>query len=628
MNWRAGETAYDDHVVAADTLSGLWADLFERHAHRTAQRYKGGRNARSLVPGSLPEVPAGTYGDVSYEELGELVRTLGRGIRSVGMEPGDRVAIFAPTRMEWALTDLAITCAGGIVTTVYDNATPNLVEHQIEDAGAIGVVVGGTDEFDRVRNVETDLGLSFTASMDEVDDPDCISLEALCERGREADDDVWPTVVAPDDVATIVYTSGTTGTPAGVALTHRNLCANIGQIRRRFAPRPDCPADLPRIDHDTVALSFLPLAHILERTAGHYSVLAAGGTIAYAESVETIRNDLQLVRPTTIVGVPRVYERFDEAMRRDARNSAVRSRLLEWAIAIGERHRTTAEPGPSLDAKRRLADRLVGRRVRAALGGRIELLICGGSRLDPSLCARYHALGLPLIEGYGLTETAPVVTVNPVEAPIVGSIGPPVHGVEVAIDTDAVDVDDAGAAGELLVRGANVAAAYWNREEPITDADADGWFHTGDLVRERPGGYFEFVERADELIVLSTGQKVAPRPIEATCRGEALVRNCLVMGTDEKFVSALIVPDGSVAVERGLVDTPTAAADAPAVQAAIEDVIAVVNRNLEPDERIKAFRLVNEPFTVKNGLQTPTLKKKRRAVADRYATEVAAIYRG
>lgn len=622
MDWRAGETAYEDHVTAARTLPELWTGQFERHADRPAQRYKGGREARSLVPDPIPEVPAGTYGTLSYGTLGDVVGGLARGFRAVGTDPGDRVAIFAPTRMEWTQTDLAITCGGGVVTTVYDNATPELVAHQVGEAGVTGVVVGGADELERLRAVEDDLELSFIASMDEVADPDCYGLGALYRRGQEADGD-WIADVEPEDVATVVYTSGTTGKPSGIALTHRNLCANVGQIRRRFAPRPDTPSDLPRIDDETVTLSFLPLAHILERTAGQYTVLAAGGSIAYAESVETVRDDLRSVRPTAIVGVPRVYERFDEAIREQAEDSPGGSRLLEWAVNVGTRHRRTDEPGATLRVQRRLADRLVGRRVRRALGGRIELLVCGGGRLDPVLCARYHALGLPLIEGYGLTETAPVVTVNPVEAPVVGSIGPPVDGVDVSIDEDAVDVG--GEAGELLVRGPNVAAASWTDEEPITDAD--GWLHTGDVVRGLEDGYLAFVERTDELLVLSTGHKVMPRPIEAACRADELVRDCLVLGNDEKFVSALIAPVGSVAVDRGLVDTPAAAAGSPVVRAAVADAIDGVNGELEPDQRIKSFRLVDEPFTVDNGLRTPTLKKKRAAVEDRFATEVAAMYR-
>ncbi|WP_049986656.1 AMP-dependent synthetase/ligase [Halobellus rufus] len=649
MNWRDAEAAFDDDVLGETTLARMFEESAARNAANVAQRYKGGVYDRSLAAqGAVEAAPDGAYADLTYAEMRDLVRRLAAGFDDLGVGPGDRIGILSDTRMEWAQTDFSLLTLGGVVTTVYTSSSESQVRYLLSDPGASGVVVENAELLSRVLAVEDDLDLEFVVVIDEIPDgsgmagavrdrEDIHSLGDVYARGAaafdEADVESWLAARDVDDLASLIYTSGTTGQPKGVELTHRNFRSNVDQCYRRFGPRPD--RDVGAISPDATTLSFLPLAHVFERLAGHYLMFAAGATVAYAESPDTLREDFGLVRPTVGTSVPRVYEKLYDAIRAQASESGVKRRIFEWAVGVGRAHQSAADPGPLLSAKHRLADRLVFRQVREALGGRVDFLISGGGSLSPELCRLYHAMGLPILEGYGLTETSPVVAANPPEAPRIGTIGPPVVDVDVRLDASIVaeDVGAAGEVGELLVRGPNVTAGYWNRPEETARAfTEDGWFRTGDIVERDADGYLRFRERAKQLLVLSTGKNVAPGPIEDAFASSSVVEQCLVLGDGRKFVSALLVPnfEGLRAwAEREGIDLPEDPADVVRDERArdrIQQEVDAVNEEFESYEQIKQFRVLSEEFSEDDGTLTPTMKKKRRNILDRYADQIEMLY--
>ncbi|MDY6780546.1 MAG: long-chain fatty acid--CoA ligase, partial [Halobacteria archaeon] len=467
--------------------------------------------------------------------------------------------------------------------------------------------------------------------------------------------------VEPEDLASLVYTSGTTGKPKGVEITHRNFRSNVNQVRKRFGPRPDKPDEAPVLDEEVVSLSFLPLAHVFERLGGHFLLFGSGATVSYAESPDTLREDFSLVEPTFALSVPRVYERMYEAIKSNA-GDGIGGRVFDWSTEVGRRYHDADSPSVWLEIKHSIADRLVFSKVREALGGELEFLISGGSSLSPELCSLYHAMGIPVLEGYGLTETSPVVSANPYENPKVGTLGPAFPGVEVRVDTSvsvsSSEGDEGGdedgnredgggdeseepgseiGEGELLVRGPNVTRGYWNKPEETEKAFVGGeggerWFRTGDVIEIRDDGYLKFVERAKELLVLSTGKNVAPGPIEDGFSTSELVEQCLVIGDDRKFVGALVVPSFEGVRKRAsregveLPEERDEVCEDERVNEWIEEEVERVNEGFEEYERIKRFALVPEEWTEENGLLTPTLKKKRRKILERFDDKVGQVY--
>ena len=693
MSWQEAERAFADDAVARETLPRMFERTAERHADRVAQRYKGAVYDRSLVAeGVVEPAAAGDYADLSYDETRRIVRNLAAGFRELGVDGDARVAMYAQTRMEWAQTDFAALAAGAVVTTVYASSSTSQLRYLLEDPEATVVVAENPEMLGDVLAVRDDLDhdLNAVVTLDEVDvgdvrddgaaaeAGDVYTLGEVHERGAAAFDEAtyegWIDAVDVDDLASLIYTSGTTGKPKGVRLTHANFRDNVSQCYRRFADRPDRDPDVPGISAGTTTLSFLPLAHVFERMAGHYMMFAAGATVAYAESPDTLREDFGLVRPTTTTSVPRVYEKLYDAIREQAGESPVKERIFEWAVEVGRKHHEADDPGVLLDAKRAVADRLVFSSVREAIGGEVDFFISGGGSLSAELCALYHAMDLPILEGYGLTETSPVISVNPPEDPKVGTIGPPVVDTEIAIDGAVVGeevADLSGDVGELLVRGPQVTDGYWNRPDATaeafveadrlsddvvtagtppdervgvggeeaddggTDAEAaaaEPWFRTGDIVQLRPDGYVAFRERAKQLLVLSTGKNVAPGPIEDQFAANEFVEQCVVLGDGRKFVSALVVPNfervEAWADGEGidLPDERGAICRDDRVRERIQTEVDRVNEEFESYERIKRFRLVEEEFTEENDLLTPTMKKKRRNILDRFADEVEMIY--
>jgi long-chain acyl-CoA synthetase len=649
MDWREAEREFSDEVIEMTTLPQMFEASAERQTDRPAQRYKGGIYDRSLAEVAFDPAPDGTFGTLTYAEMRDVVRRLAASFRWLGVESGDRVGIFADTRMEWAQTDFALLAAGGVVTTVYESSSPEQVEYLLDDSGSTGVVVESQDHLERVLAVAGDLGVEFVVSMDELDpehrDRDGVyTLADIYEKGAELYDpdryDSWLDERSVDDLASLIYTSGTTGQPKGVKLTHKNIRSNVNQTYRRVASRPDKDESVPSIDETTRTVSYLPLAHVFERTAGHFLIFGVGGSVGYAESPDTLKEDFQAVQPTAAASVPRVYEKLYDAIRERAQESGLKARIFEWATDVSRAYHEADRPSLGLRLKLKIADKLVFSDVREALGGEVELFVSGGGTLSADLCALYHGMGLPIFEGYGLTEAAPIVTSTAPEEPKVGTVGTPLPCVETRIDPSVLPEkqfdDTLGTVGELLVRGPNVTEGYWNKPdatEAAFEEDDDGrWFRTGDIVQQRPDDYLVFRERAKQLLVLSTGKNVAPAPIEDAFASSEVVEQCMVVGDGRKFVGALIVPNvGRVrawaAAER--IDLPAdddALCENARVRDRIQRDVDRINERFESHEKIKQFRLVAEEFTEDNGLLTPTMKKKRRDIIDRYEDRVTDIY--
>ncbi|WP_049996681.1 AMP-dependent synthetase/ligase [Halococcus sediminicola] len=638
-DWRAAERDHTDEVIGTDTIPRLFERSATRNADRPAQRYKGGVHERALAGSVVREADHGEYVTLTYEEFQSIVRSLAAGFRDLGVESDDRVGIFSASRMEWAQTDFALLAAGAVVTTVYKESSPRQVEYLLADPGAKGVIVDSRDRLERVLDVEDALDLEFVVVLDDVptDRDDVFTLADIYERGERAFDraayEGWLSERTPDDLASLIYTSGTTGKPKGVEMTHRNFRANINQLRKRFGDRPDKSPDLPSVGRETVALSFLPLAHVFERLAGHFFLFASGATVAYAESADTVADDIQTTQPTTAISVPRIYERIFDSMREDA-DSAIKRRIFERAVGAAKRSSQRENPGRTLRVERALADRLVYSTLREAMGGNIDFFISGGGSLSPELARLFDGMDLPIYEGYGLTEAAPVVSVNPPEAPKPGTLGPPLTGVETKLDATVLPVEqrNSGDVGELLVRGPNVTAGYWNNPEETDDAFESGWLRTGDIVERDSDGYLVYHERLKQLLVLTTGRNVAPGPIESAFATSERVVQAMVLGDDEKFVSALLVPNFEKLrawAARKNVELPS---DRAAVcrdehaRAWVEAHVENVNDEVEPHERIKRFELVPTEWTPENDLLTPSLKKKRRNIRTRFADQIDRIY--
>ncbi len=651
---RAREAAYEDELTAVASLPETFETAARRHPGRPAQMYKGGVYDRSLVAsGVVDAAPDGEYATLTYREMRAAVRNMATGFRALGIDPGDRVGIFADTRMEWAQSDLALLSAGAVVTTVYESSSPQQVRYLLDDPSASAVVVENGELLERVLAVLDDIEVEFVVTMDTVEgghaDHDRVyTLGEVHDLGAERYDErtyeSWLSAIEVDDLATLVYTSGTTGQPKGVRLTHRNVRENVSQVYRRVAPREDRPDDAFVLDETVRTVSYLPLAHIFERTVGHFAPLAVGACVAYAESVDTLKEDFTTVEPTFGTSVPRVYEKIYDSIREEAESKEVAGyplgeRIFAWARDVGLEYRNQPAPSLVLRAKMWLADRLVFSDVKEALGGNVEFLSSGGGSLSEDLCTLFQGMGLPVVEGYGLTEAAPVVTTNPPEDAKPGTIGPPLSAVETRIDTSVVPessfTDALGEFGELLVKGPNVTDGYWNKPEETDRAFTDdGFFRTGDIVQRRPDGYMIFRERAKQMIVLSTGKNVAPGPIEDAFADSQAVEQCMVVGDDEKYVSALLVPNlahlRSRAAEEEGVSLPTddwAACEHDWVRGVVEHEIDRVNEGFEAHETIKAFRLVPEEWTEENGMLTPTLKKRRRDILAEHETLVEDIYR-
>ena len=559
----------------------------------------------------------------SSAEFRDAVEELSLGLRALGVERGDRVAILAENRPEWAFADLATLAAGALDVPIYASLTAAQVLYILKDSQARVVFVSNEAQAAKVAAVRAQApALRHVIRMGEDPVADTLSLTEVREQGRparQADPAAVRTsaaVAGPDDLATIIYTSGTTGDPKGVMLSHGNIVSNVAAATKVF----------PVFGPDDVALSFLPLCHIFERMAGHYLMLSRGVTIAYAESVDKVPANMAEVRPTVMFSVPRLYEKMHaRILEKVAADPPLRRRTFRWALGVGQaafRHRVARTRLPArLRLQRALAERLVFGKIKKRTGGRLRVFVSGGAPLPREIAEFFGAVGLLILEGYGLTETSPVIAVNRPDDFRPGTVGPPVEGVEVKIAPD----------GEILTRGPHVMKGYYNRPEATAEAiDKDGWFHTGD-VGFLEDGFLTITDRKKDIIVTSGGKNIAPQPIENVLKTNKYIAEVVMIGNKRNFPSALVVPNfealEKLAAARGIAFRDREdLVRRPEIVAHYEQAVKEATGDLARFEQIKKITLLPREFSIESGELTPKLSVKRRVVEQKYKDMIDRMY--
>jgi len=565
----------------------------------------------------------GHWTDLSYQDLAERVHAASIGLRELGLRNGDRVAILSENRPEWAITDYACLAARCTDVPIYPTLPERQAEYILRDSGAAALLVSSAAQLEKALAIRQRLpALRHLIAFDpEAGGPGVLAFDELLAAGRAAsprypDWQAQALRAVPDDLATIIYTSGTTGDPKGVMLTHGNIASNVTASIGLFDFTPD-----------DECLSFLPLSHIFERMFGHYSMFSAGVLINYAGSIDSVPGDMQERRPTMMASVPRLYEKIYARVLDNVRASpAPRRRIFGWARRVGEEwvdRSLTGAPIPvRLTLQRRLADRLVFAKLRARTGGRIRFFISGGAPLSAEIARFFFAAGMPILEGYGLTETSPVMAVNSFGRTKLGTVGQPLPGVEVRIADD----------GEIITRGPNVMRGYFGKPQATAEAiDAEGWFHTGDIGVLDAEGYLRITDRKKDLIVTAGGKNIAPQPIENLAKSSKFVSNAVMLGDRRPFPIMLVVPSADPlrawAARHGIPgDDLERLVSLSDVQTKLEREVRKTLRDLAQFEMPKKFLLLPRDFTVEGGELTPTLKVRRRIVEERHRAAIEALY--
>jgi long-chain acyl-CoA synthetase len=556
-----------------------------------------------------------TWHPISSDELLSRVHTLANVFRSWGIVKGDRIALLAENRWEWAVVDFATLVLGAVDVPIYPTLTADQIALLLIDSGARVAVVSTEAQYKKLASIRSRTQLEHIVVMDEIVDKDSTALSSLLQTAQTSPADMQQWLrsfqVKPEDLATLIYTSGTTGEPKGVMLTHGNIASNLNYSTRTFA-----------WNTDSSCISFLPLSHI---TARHldYALFCKGATLAYCGNFDKLPAALTAVKPTVFVAVPRVYEKIREVVERRAGSKATLKKLFAWALATGRRHREEILLGRIPSSFRwRLADRLVFKKVKQAFGGKVRDYIAGGAPLGLETAGWFADVGIRIFEGYGLTETSPVLALNNAQNHRIGSVGKPIESVECQIAPD----------GEVLVRGPFVFAGYWHKPEATREViDTDGWFHTGDIGRLDGDGFLYITDRKKELLKTSGGKMIAPQPIESKLNNSPLVACAALVGDRHKFLSVLIAPAfpvlESLAQQQGIAfASRVELVSDPRVQAEYQALVDQVNESLANFETIKRFHLVTEEWSMDSGEFTPTMKLKRRVVTQRYARQIDAIY--
>ncbi|MCH8092304.1 MAG: long-chain fatty acid--CoA ligase [Proteobacteria bacterium] len=564
----------------------------------------------------------GRYRALSWAETAERARALAQGLRSLGLEPGDRVVLVSENRPEWLIADVGIMSAGGITVPSYTTNTADDHLHVIEDSGARAAIVSTAALAKRllpavaraakvawVITIETPaIGQSIGASLHGWDEVMELG------RGGTGEGNEGTTDVKRSDTACLIYTSGTGGAPKGVMLSHGAILSNVagaGHVLRDLGLE------------DEVFLSFLPLSHAYEHTAGQFLPIAIGAEIYYAEGADTLAANMIEARPTLMTAVPRLYETLHLRIQRGvARAGGLRKKLFARTLELGARKYEA--PG-ALSIVEQMADRvlevLVRRKVRQRFGGRLKAMISGGAALNYDIALFFTALGIPILQGYGQTEAAPVISCNPPGRVKLATVGPPLAGVEIRIAED----------GEILVRGELVMGGYWNDEKATNEALRDGWLYTGDIGTIDDDGYLEITDRKKDIIVTSGGDNVSPQRVEGILTVAPEIAQAMVHGDARPYLVALVVPDEET-VKRWAKDAGKPAdlgvlADDAAFAAFLGEAVERVNATLSPVERVRRFLIASEPFTIASGELTPTLKPRRHVIGEKYGAALEALYR-
>ncbi len=595
--------------MSPTTLNDLFLDGVAQHAK---------------MPVAMRRKAQGEWQTLTHQELLTSVRHVAAALRELGLSQGDRVAILSENRPEWAITDYACLTVRMTDVPVYPTLPAHQIAYVLRDSGSRAIFCSTRAQLDKILEVRGELpDLQHLVLFD--DDSalptGVLSFQELEARGAAAVGQYpnWEAearTAVPDDLATLIYTSGTTGEPKGVMLTHGNITSNV-------------VASLSVLDllEGDECLSFLPLSHIFERMVGHYTMFYAGVVINYATNMDLLLPEMGEVRPTVLASVPRLYEKiYARAVEAAMSGGGLKRAIFEWARATGDKrldyvlNRRRVPPGLAL--ANGVADRLVFRKLRARLGGKFRFCVSGGAPLNPEICRFFIAAGLPILEGYGLTETSPVITVNTFEMLKPGSVGRPIPGVEVKIAGD----------GEILCRGPNVMKGYYNKPDATAEViDAEGWFHTGDIGVIDADGCLRITDRKKDLIVTAGGKNIAPQPIEAMLKTNKFFTNAVMLGDKRRFPIMLLVPNFEVVAKwvkiKGL---PMMAheelAGVPEVQDKLEREARKSLRDLAQYETPKKFLVLPHDFSIDSGELTPKLSVRRKVVEAKYSEQIEALY--
>jgi long-chain acyl-CoA synthetase len=559
----------------------------------------------------------GQWQPISSSQIYQCVRALAQAFLGWGAQKGDRIALIGENRWEWAVTDFAALAIGAADVPIYPTLTGEQIAALIADAGCRIAVVSTRQQFDKLNSVRSLTHLERIVIMDSPAPEGAIAFSSLMDdadlRGGQRDPvfDALVQSVEPKDIATLIYTSGTTGEPKGVVLTHGNLAANQNLA----------PVDFG-FDSTDACISFLPLSHVTAR-ALDYVMYNSGAQVVYCSQFDKLPQAMREIRPTVIVGVPRVFEKIRQAVEQKSAASPVKKRMLAWAIQVGSHFTDIVYDGrrPS-SLMWKVANKLVYSKVQEAFGGRVKVFVSGGAPLGIDTAKWFAAAGIALWEGYGLTETSPVIALNTPKTHRMGATGMPLSNVELKLAED----------GELLVRGPSVFPGYWQKPEATAECfDSEGWFRTGDIGHFDADGFLYITDRKKELLKTSGGKMVAPQPIENKLKNSVLVAQAALVGDKHKFISALISPN-FIALEdwakhHGVHAQSRAELVADSrVLALYGEIVREVNGSLANFETLKRFRVVAEEWTQESGELTPSMKLKRRVLTERYAGVIAELY--
>ncbi len=568
----------------------------------------------------------GSYKGIKASEMKDRVEKIGNGLISLGLEFEGKVGILSHNRWEWAATDLGTVSIGAADVTIYPTLNAEQVEYIVNNSDMTMIFVENQLQYEKIKAIRENCpALKYVFMMDNTevsDDDSCITFAKLMELGekyRELNPDEFyerNKKITFDTLLTLIYTSGTTGKPKGVMLTHGNLVSNVLSVGEVIDFHGD----------GNVALSFLPLSHVLERMAGYYTMLYYGASIAYAEGIETVAQNMAEVHPTIMVSVPRLYEKIHaKIVDAGMSGSSLKRKIFMWSVDVGKQVAAMKidgkTPGSFLSLKYKIATKLVFNKLKERTGGKLKFFISGGAPLGKEIAEFFLAADLIILEGYGLTETSPVIAVNTLEKMKPGTVGPILPSVEVKIAED----------GEILFKGPNLMKGYYKNEEATKEAIVDGWFHTGDIGHIDEDGMLVITDRKKELIVTSGGKNIAPQPIENKLKASKYIAQAVLIGDKRKYISALIVPDFEVLgkwAERNEISfgSNEELITNDKVKALIQREVDTANSEFARYEQVKYFALLPNELTQETGELTPTLKVKRRVVNEKYKDIIESLY--
>lgn len=580
-------------------------------------RYEGNTNKIAYTHRS-----EGAWHSLTHDEVRQQVELFADGLLRYGLAPGERVGVVSENRTEWVVVDFAMAGIGIVDVPIFPTLTAHQEQFIFNNCEATAIIVSNAAQLRKVLEVWDEMPtvrLIITMNDHLSDNPRIVSMQSVMDRSsaestpqeRRTKFTTLASRVRSEDLLTLIYTSGTTGNPKGVMLTHRNLTSNVNSALHTI--------DVTETDS---FLSYLPMCHSYERMTGHYLAFAAGASVYIAESIESVAELMKEVKPTIMTSVPRLFERIRaRVLGAVERDSPTKQKIFRWAMKVGERY-DEGDRGVFTALQRAIADKLVFSKIRERTGGRLRFFVSGGAALNHEVGRFFRIIGLTIVEGYGLTETSPVISAHRLGDVVLGTVGPPLPGVEVRIAED----------GEILARGPSIMKGYWNDDAATQECiDPDGWLHTGDIGEFTEKGHLRITDRKKHLLVSSGGKNIAPGPIEALIMQSPLIDQMMLVGDAREFCTALIVPDAEAVrtwAEKNTVkyESQETLWTSPELHRAMEADINRLQRELPKYERVRRFAVIIKPFTVENGLLTPTLKVKRKAVLAAHAETIDHLY--